>query len=292
MLPSESAGLRDHGMVERSDGTVAAAGSPAAFLQVRNVSIQYRRSERDPGLLALDNISLDVKHGEFVSIVGPSGCGKTSLLEIIAGLRQLTAGSVTIDGRPADDPRIRRRIGVVFQEDTLFPWRSVLANVTFALEMWNVDKAERLVKARRMLELMNLSQFENSYMSELSGGMRQRVALARTLVTDPDLLLLDEPFASLDSQTRLVVGTEMSNILHELHSTVLLVTHSIEEAAILSDRVFVMSARPGRLKTTITADLPRPRGLRWAGSAELAEISAAIWAELRAEMPTGTELAQ
>jgi len=237
------------------------ADRPSPFLQVRDVSIEYRRNERDPGLLALDRISLDVERGEFVAIVGPSGCGKTSLLEIIAGLRLLTSGSVTIDGRRGDDPGTRRRIGVVFQEDTLFPWRSVLANVTFALEMWNVDKAERLAKARRMLELMNLSQFEASYMSELSGGMRQRVALARTLVTGPDLLLLDEPFASLDSQTRLVVGTEMSNILHELGSTVLLVTHSIEEAAILSDRVFVMSARPGRVLVERPIELPRPRDL-------------------------------
>ena len=264
----------------------------APFLEIRDVSIEYRRSERDPALLALDNISLYVRRGEFVSIVGPSGCGKTSLLEIIAGLRPLTNGRVTIDGRSGDDPAIRRRIGVVFQEDTLFPWRSVLANVTFALEMWHVDRAEGIAKARHMLELMNLSQFENSYMSELSGGMRQRVGLARTLVTDPDLLLLDEPFASLDSQTRLVLGTEVSNILHELGSTVLLVTHSIEEAAILSDRVFVMSARPGRLKATLAADLPRPRGLRWTGTEELAAISAAIWAELRAEVATGPQLEQ
>jgi NitT/TauT family transport system ATP-binding protein len=268
----------------KTSGREPETTSERAFLDVRNVSIQYRRSDDDPGLLALDDVSLDVKRGEFVSIVGPSGCGKTSLLEIIAGLRKLTSGKVTIDGHAATDPQVRRRIGVVFQEDTLFPWRTVIGNVTFALEMWNVDRDERLAKARRMLELMNLAQFEGSYMSELSGGMRQRVALARTLVTDPDLLLLDEPFASLDSQTRLVVGTEMSNILHALGSTVLLVTHSIEEAAIFSDRVFVMSARPGRLKRTVAAGLPRPRGLRWTGTDELAAVSAAIWAELRDEM--------
>src|SRR5262245_41009841 len=210
---------RDSTVVTRPP--VAAERSPAApFLQVKNVSIEYRRTESGPGLLALDDVTLDVARGEFVSIVGPSGCGKTSLLEIIAGLRRKSAGTITIDGRPGDDPKIRRRIGVVFQEDTLFPWRTVLGNVTFALEMWNVDKAEREAKARRMLELMQMSQFEGSYMSELSGGMRQRVSLARTLVTDPDLLLLDEPFASLDSQTRLVVGTDMSRILQKLGSTV------------------------------------------------------------------------
>lgn len=242
--------------------------------------------------MALQDVSLSVAKGEFVSIVGPSGCGKTSLLEAIAGLRQLTGGDIQVDGRAAADSSVRRRIGVVFQEDTLFPWRSVLANITFALEMWQVDKAERMARARRMLELMNLTQFEKSHMSELSGGMRQRVALARTLVTEPDILLLDEPFAALDAQTRLVLGTEISAILHQLGSTVLLVTHSIEESAILADRVVVMTARPGRVKTTIPAALGRPRGLRWTGSPELAAIEAAIWEELRTEIPVWTTRGQ
>ncbi len=268
-----------------ADATTGIAANGGAFLKVKGVSIRYRRHEDDPGLLALDNVSMDVARGEFVSIVGPSGCGKTSLLEIIAGLRQLTAGSIEVNGRPIADAAMRRRIGVVFQEDTLFPWRTVMGNITFALEMWGVSKHERVEKAQRMIQLMNLTQFENSHMSELSGGMRQRVALARTLVTEPDILLLDEPFAALDAQTRLVLGTEISGILHRLCSTVLLVTHSIEEAAILSDRVVVLSARPGRIKAVIKSALGRPRGLAWAGSKELGEIEGAIWDELRTEIP-------
>ena len=258
------------------------------FLTVEHAAIVYRRNDSGDALTALQDISLDVSNGEFVSIVGPSGCGKTSLLEAIAGLRPLTGGRISVEGQPATDARVRRRIGVVFQEDTLFPWRSVLENITFALEMWGVEKAERIARARRMLDLMNLSQFEKSYMSELSGGMRQRVSLARTLVTEPDILLLDEPFAALDAQMRLVLGTEISSILHQLGATALLVTHSIEEAAILSDRVVVMTARPGRVKTTIPAALGRPRGLSWAGTAELAAVQALIWEQLRAEMPVWT----
>jgi len=232
-------------------------------------------------VLAVDGFSLTVARGEFVSLVGPSGCGKSTVLEIIAGLRKPTSGAVYLGGQRLREPH--PSIGVVFQEDSTFPWRTVLDNVAFGLEMRGVPAAERRERAMRMLEFMGLAAFAARYPYQLSGGMRQRVAIARTLVMEPEVLLLDEPLGALDAQTRLVMVDEVLRIWRETGTTVLLVTHSLEEAALCSDRVVVMTARPGRIKEVVETGLPRDRSSRLLGSEQFGRLSRDIWDLLREE---------
>lgn len=240
-------------------------------------------------LLAINEVSFEVPDQEFVSIVGPSGCGKTTLLEIVANLRHPTTGEVLLDGNPVSDPDVQRNIGIVFQEDTLLPWRTIVSNVAFGLETRGVGKSERLETAHRMLAVMGLEGFEDAYAAELSGGMRQRVALARTLVMKPKLLLLDEPFGALDAQTRLVLGTEVGALVERESITVLLVTHSIEEAAMLSDQIIVLSARPGSVRAIVKGGLPKPRGLQSIGTDELADIEGEVWGHMRHEVVSSSQ---
>ena len=218
-----------------------------------------RRFTRDDGesVLALDDVSLSIADDEFISFVGPSGCGKTTLLRIIAGLDHATSGSVFVDGNPILEPG--PKVGMVFQEYSLFPWRSVLDNVAFGLEMKGIPKRERHEIAHRYISLVGLDQFENSYPFELSGGMRQRVAIARALANDPDLLLMDEPFGALDAQTRNKMQGELLMIWEKSKKTILFVTHSVDEAVFLSDRIVVMSPRPGRIRAVVPVVIPRPR---------------------------------
>lgn len=249
------------------------------LLDVDHVTKVYTNGERE--VLALKDITVTVDKGEFISIVGPSGCGKTTLLEILCGLRTPTSGTVKIKGETVTGPH--PAIGIVFQEESTFPWRTVLENVEFGLQMRGVPKAERRERARHMIALVGLAGFENAYPYQLSGGMKQRVAIARTLVTEPEIVVMDEPFGALDEQTRLILGGELLNIVEKTQATVVLVTHSIQEAALLSDRIVVLSARPGRIKEVIVSPLPKPRDAAALTTAEFAAITQRIWSSLEEE---------
>jgi NitT/TauT family transport system ATP-binding protein len=220
------------------------------------ISLSYKTTSGER-LLALDNISLEVKPGEFLCIVGPSGCGKSTLLHLIAGLNPQTSGKVLVDGTPVNGPGTDRIL--IFQELGLFPWLTVGGNVEFGMKMKNVPKAEREEKVQYYLRLVHLSKFRESYIHQLSGGMRQRVALARALATEPDVLLMDEPFAALDAQTRDLLHDELERIWAETGRTIIFVTHNVREAVRLGDRVALLTFRPGRVKQEFSVNLPRPR---------------------------------
>ena len=227
-------------------------------LDIRNVvKIYPGHGPDDEPVKALADVSFTVHEDEFCSVLGHSGCGKTTLLNIIAGFDDATLGSLQLDGRPIGKPGWER--AMIFQDYALFPWLTVLGNVSFGLEMKRVAADERARIARRQIELVGLGGFENRYPHQLSGGMRQRVAIARALAVDPAVLLMDEPFAALDAQNRSMLQDEMVRIFMEQRKTMVLVTHSIEEAIKLSDRIIVMTRRPGRVKANIEVDMPRPR---------------------------------
>jgi NitT/TauT family transport system ATP-binding protein len=227
------------------------------FLCVDRVTKSYRT--RGAPLPALDPVSFDVQEGEFVSIVGPSGCGKTSLLMIIAGLIRPSSGTVTINSRPIVAPNTK--LGIVFQQDVLLEWRTVLQNILLQGQLRGLDKTSMAIRARDLLALVGLEEFADKYPYELSGGMRQRVAICRALLHDPDLLLMDEPFGALDALTRDQLNQDLLRYRREKGKTVVFVTHSISEAVFLSDRVLVMSPRPGHVADTLLIDLPSPRTL-------------------------------
>jgi NitT/TauT family transport system ATP-binding protein len=227
-----------------------------AFIEVRNVEKVY--TVRGGTRHALRSTSLDVAAGEFVSIVGPSGCGKSTLLMLVAGLIPPTTGSIEVDGTAVMGPV--GNVAVVFQRDVLLDWRTVLANVLLPVEIKRLDPASHRRKARELLRSVGLEEFEDKYPAELSGGMRQRVAICRALVQDPGLLLMDEPFGALDALTREQMNLDLQRMWLRDRNTVLFITHSIEEAVLLSDRVVVMSSRPGRIADIVDNDLPRPRG--------------------------------
>jgi len=224
---------------------------PAGAIEVRNVGQIFKTTTQD--VVALSDVSLDVKPGRFVVLVGPSGCGKSTLLMMMAGLRQQTSGTVTISGAPILQPD-PDRVGVVFQEASLFPWLTAEENVEFPLALRGVSKSDRRAKAQDALQLVGLDGFGKRHPHELSGGMKQRVSIARGLVQDPPVLLMDEPFAALDEQTRMTMGHELLRIWSQTAKTVVFITHSLTEAVYLADEVLVMSARPGR----IVGDFPVP----------------------------------
>lgn len=248
-----------------------------AVLTVSAASYAYPRA----GLEVLRDITLDVREGEFVSVVGPSGCGKTTLLSAVAGLLTGYRGAIHFRGEPIERPH--PQIGVVFQEDSTFPWRTALRNVEFGLEMRGVARAVRQQRAREMLDLVGLADFANYYPGQLSGGMKQRVAIARTLVTEPALLLMDEPFGALDEQTRRLLGEELLRIQQTLDQTVLFITHSIQESIMLSDRIVLMSRAPGRIRDVLTVGFPRPRSPDLIGTFEFSALVARVWSSVRAE---------
>jgi NitT/TauT family transport system ATP-binding protein len=233
---------------------VAEAVVPKVALNAISLSYRTTSGER---LLALDKINLEVKPGEFLCIVGPSGCGKSTLLHLIAGLHPQTSGKVLVDGTPVNGPGTDRIL--IFQELGLFPWLTVGGNVEFGMKMKNIGKAEREQKVQHYLRLVHLSKFRDSYIHQLSGGMRQRVALARALATEPDVLLMDEPFAALDAQTRDLLHDELERIWAETGRTIIFVTHNVREAVRLGDRVALLTFRPGRVKQEFSVNLPRPR---------------------------------
>jgi NitT/TauT family transport system ATP-binding protein len=239
----------------------------------------------DGPLLAVDGVSFDVAPGQFLAVIGPSGCGKSTLFNAVGGLIGGYDGRIIVDGAVSSGPN--PAIGMVFQEESTFPWRTVLDNVAFPLEIQGVPKAERLDSARRFIAMVGLAGFERRYPAELSGGMRQRVAIARTLAFQPRILLMDEPFASLDEQTRLLLGDKVLQIQQELRQTTLLITHNITEAVQLSDRILVMTYRPGRIKRIIDIELPRPRTSEVVGSTAFGRYVAEIWSDLREEASRG-----
>jgi NitT/TauT family transport system ATP-binding protein len=229
---------------------------PLMLLNTVNVRLEFPRAKGGT-VLALDEVSFGVDRNEFTVIVGPSGCGKSSLLYLIAGLHEPTSGSILLSGQPVHGPSPDR--GMVFQSFTLFPWLTVRQNVAFGLRQKAMPEAEVAQIVERYLRDVGLGEFSDAYPKQLSGGMKQRVALARAMANDPRILLMDEPFGSLDSQTRTVMQELLLNIWEQQHKTVLFVTHDIDEAILLGDRVIVMTARPGRIKRDIRISLPRPR---------------------------------
>ncbi|HEV8016386.1 MAG TPA: ABC transporter ATP-binding protein [Stellaceae bacterium] len=247
--------------------------------------ISKRFATGDAALTAIEDVSFSVDKGEFVALIGPSGCGKSTLFNIIGGLLGDYAGRVLVDGEAIAGSH--RAIGMVFQEESTFPWRTTLDNIAFPLEIAGVKKAEREARARDLIKLVGLEGFEGRYPAELSGGMRQRTALARTLASEPKILLMDEPFAALDEQTRLLLGDKLLQIQQALHQTTLLITHNIAEAVQLADRVVVMTFRPGRVKRIFAIDLPRPRDSAIVGSAAFGQYVARIWNDLREEASKG-----
>ena len=235
----------------------ASAAAPPAKGEIKVDDFGLSFATMEGAVQAVTNVSLSVAPGEFVSIIGPSGCGKSTLLNALAGFLKPTAGSVLVDGEPVKGPSAER--GVVFQQYSLFPWKTVRQNVEFGLKMRGMGRSQRQVAARTLLGLAGLSAFENHYPDKLSGGMKQRVGIVRALATGPRILLLDEPFGALDAQTRTIMQQILLNMWQQLKTSVLFVTHDIDEAIFLSDRVYVMTARPGRIKAEILVPLARPR---------------------------------
>lgn|SRR3989338_778051 len=253
-------------------------------IQARDITLTFKPKNRDP-VAALKSLTLDVSQGEFVSIVGPSGCGKSTFLNILLGLLKPDTGEMRLNGKQITGPGQER--AMVFQEFGLLPWRTVQANVELGLELKGVAAATRRQHSTELIQLVGLNGFEQHYPHELSGGMKQRVGLARALATDPDVLLMDEPFAALDAQTRDIMQMELLEIWDKAKKTVIFVTHSIEEAAYLSDRVIVMTARPGQTKSIIKINLPRPRDYEMRLTPEFNEIKHKIWNTLKEELVLG-----
>jgi NitT/TauT family transport system ATP-binding protein len=258
--------------------------SASVLLHVDNVGKTFDRRGKPP-VEALRAIDLSIREGEFVSIVGASGSGKSTLLRIIDGLLEPSGGDVYVDGTRVERPGPDR--AMVFQQDSLLPWKTVIENVAYGLTLARKPRAEAARIAERFVKMTGLSGFESHYPHQLSGGMRQRVNVARALAVDPRILLLDEPFAALDAQTREVMQTELLSIWHESRKTILLITHQIDEAVFLSDRVVVFSARPGSIRQEVPIDLPRPRDLSLKRTREFVDLVDRIWKLIEEEVRLG-----
>lgn len=250
-------------------------------LEVHDLSVEYAMKRTGHTLVAVQGVSFTVEDGQFVTIVGPSGCGKTSLLNVVAGLTPASRGRVLLGGSPIDGTGRDR--AMVFQSPVLMPWRTVLRNVTYGLELQGVPRNEAFPRARHLIDLVGLSGFEESYPRELSGGMQQRVNLARALATDPALLLMDEPLAALDAQTREYMQLELLGIWQQTQKAILYVTHLISEAIFLGDRVIVLSPRPGQVREVVPVDLPRPRELGIKRRPRFIELEERVWNLIQVE---------
>ena len=255
------------------------AGENLTKLKIDNVVKEYVGNKGKT--VALNGVSLDIKENEFICVVGPSGCGKSTLLNIIAGLLEPTSGAVYLDGKKIEGTGVER--GVVFQGYALFPWRTVLKNVMFGLEMKRMPKAEAEAIAKKYIKAVGLEGFEHAYPKELSGGMRQRVAIARAYAADPEVLLLDEPFGALDAQTRVQLQSELLNTWEHEKKTCFFITHDVDEAIILAQRVIIMSARPGRIKKIVDIDIPYPRTQATKTDPRFLELKTEIWNEVYQE---------
>lgn len=260
-------------------------------LQLEDISKTFHRpgaSKETDAMKVLQNINLSIPEGGFVSIIGPSGCGKSTLLRIVDGLIKPDGGRVLVDGGAVDRPGPDR--AVVFQYFGLYPWRTVQRNVEFGLELRCVDKHERAKRARDSIDRVGLKGFEAHYPHELSGGMRQRVGLARALTSDPDIILLDEPFSAVDEQTREILQHELLTVWAQTRKTILFITHSIDEAVYISDTIIVMGTRPGRIEKIIDVDLPRPRDDRTRALPRFGEIRTYAWEILKRGIKASQEL--
>jgi NitT/TauT family transport system ATP-binding protein len=247
--------------VPAQTASAANAIAPRAKIEIRDLCIDYVSEDRGTSHRAVDGLSLDVLPNEFLCVVGPSGCGKSTLIAAIAGFIRPCSGSLALDGTPIRGPGADR--GVVFQDYALLPWRTVLDNVTLGLRLRGVSRRERNRIGRQFLEMINLSEAADKYPHELSGGMKQRVAVARTLANEPEIMLMDEPFAAIDAQSRMTLQEELVRIWSQSRVTVLFITHAVEEAVFLADRVAVLTSGPGRLKTVVPVDIPRQQR-QWA----------------------------
>jgi len=256
----------------------------SSIIQLKGVTKDYvltTSAKRGETLPAIQKVDLAIKKGEFIAIIGPSGCGKSTLLNIIGGLVKPSGGEIYVEGELISGPH--PKITMIFQEMSVFPWRTVMENVEFGLEVRGLDRQSRRKKCQEVIDLVGLRGFEKRYPQELSGGMNQRVAIARALSLAPDILLMDEPFGALDEQTRLILGEELLRIWDELGQTIVFITHDINEAVQLADRVVVMSARPGRIKKEALIDLVRPRDSSVITSQKFVGLVGEIWSELREE---------
>ena len=252
----------------------------------RNIKVQIDKVEkifngRSGEMVALNGVSLDIKDNEFVCVVGPSGCGKSTLLNIIAGLMEPTSGAVYVDGKKVEGTGVER--GVVFQQYALFPWLTVKKNVEFGLKLKKLPKEEIEETAMKYIRMVDLEKFANAYPKELSGGMKQRVAIARAYAVNPEVLLMDEPFGALDAQTRTQLQTELLKTWEEERKTCFFITHDVEEAIILAQRVVIMSARPGRIKEIVDIDIPHPRTQETRMSPRFMELKNHIWSQVYQE---------
>lgn len=254
----------------------------ASIAELRGVTRVYPASGNQPPVHALGPVDFQLRQGEFFSVVGPSGCGKSTLVDLLAGLSPPTDGDITFEGKPVAG-QVPDGVGIVFQEDATFPWLNVEDNVAFGLKRSGLAAKEIAERVDHAIGFMGLAQFRRAYPAQLSGGMRQRVCIARTLVTRPRLLLLDEPFGALDQQTRLLMGDEVLRLWRETGATIMLITHALDEAAMLSDRVAVMSGRPGRFIEVIETGWPRDRDSRIVSEDAFGRLTGRLWSLLREE---------
>jgi NitT/TauT family transport system ATP-binding protein len=265
----------------------APAGRRELAVEARGVAVAYERTRDKSTLIALEDFTLDVAEGEFLAIVGPSGCGKSTFLNVVAGLVPAAAGEVKVFGKPVTGPGADR--AVVFQDYALMPWRTVESNVRFGLEMQHrIDSSTKDV-VRHYIDLVGLTGFERAYPRELSGGMRQRVGLARALVTEPRLLLMDEPFAAVDAMTRELMQEELTKIVATTGQPIIFITHGVDEAVTLADRIAVVTNRPGRIKEMVPVDLPRPRSRASRQLPEFQALRDHVWGLLSSERPDRAE---
>jgi NitT/TauT family transport system ATP-binding protein len=262
-----------------------AYGSQSTKLEAKNVSVEYVVTRTGERLVALQDVNLQIREGEFISIVGPSGCGKTTFLNAVDGLLKISRGSLNLGGKLITGPGRDR--AMVFQNASLLPWRTVKGNVLYGLELQGRKKGDAGAKVQALIKLVGLAGFEHSYPNELSGGMQQRVNLARALALDPEVLLLDEPFAALDAQTREFMQAELLKVWNATRKTAIFITHQISEAVYLSDRVVVFSARPGKVKQIYDIDIPRPRKLSVKRSQAFMEYEDLIWVSIVEEVRKG-----
>ena len=245
-------------------------------IKIENLGISFPDKDGGVPITALQDINLTIKQGEFVSMVGPSGCGKTTLLRTVADLQQPTSGKITINGQSPSEIRLQKKFGFVFQSPVLYEWRTVRRNVCMPLELMGIPKKHRTQTVTEMLELVSLNDFGNKYPHELSGGMQQRVGIARALAIKPEILLMDEPFSALDEFTKEKLHEDLLKIWTKTHKTILFVTHNISEAVFLSDRVVVLSPHPGRVSAIVDVDIPRPRSLDVRNSPEFTALVAKV----------------
>lgn len=245
-------------------------------IKVSDLSVIYKDTKGEVGTTALSHVNLDIKRGEFISLVGPSGCGKTTLLRVIADLIPKTSGEVFVGGLTPRQARLAKQFGIVFQSPVLMDWRTIRRNICLPMELMKVPKAERTKKVDEMLEIVGLKDFGYHYPRELSGGMQQRVGIARALALDPPILLMDEPFSALDEFTKESLHEDLLRIWRQTHKTIIFVTHSLQEAVFLSDRVIVFSPHPGRVTSIVDIDIPRPRSLETKNDPHFTELVAKV----------------